>query len=54
MKKKRRRGKPNDLKNIIHDRTSRDLLRNAPVSPLEVDDPYEEGGKIMMLPIDPQ
>jgi hypothetical protein len=54
MKKRRRRGKPNDLKNIIHDRTSRDLLRNAPVSPLEVDDPYEEGGKIMMLPIDPQ
>jgi hypothetical protein len=49
MKKKRRRGKPNDLKNIIHDRTSHDLLRNAQVAPVEVDDPYEEGGKIVVL-----
>jgi hypothetical protein len=49
MKKKRRRGKPNDLKNIVHDRTSRDLLRNARVAPVEVDDPYEEGGKIVVL-----
>jgi hypothetical protein len=49
MKKKRRRGKPNDLKNIVHDRTSRDLLRNAQVAPVEVDDPYEEGGKIVVL-----
>jgi hypothetical protein len=49
MKKKRRRGKPNDLKNIVHDRTSRDLLRNAQVAPVEVDDPYEEGAKIVVL-----
>jgi hypothetical protein len=47
--KKRRRGKPNDLKNITHDRTSRDLLRNAQVAPVEVDDPYEEGGRIVVL-----
>jgi hypothetical protein len=47
--KKRRRGKPNNLKNIVHDRTSRDLLRNALVAPVEVDDPYEEGAKIMVL-----
>jgi hypothetical protein len=49
MKKKRRRGRPNDLKNIVHDRTSRDLLRNALVAPVEVDDPYEEGAKIVVL-----
>jgi hypothetical protein len=47
--KKRRRGKPNNLKTIVHDRTSRDLLRNALVAPVEVDDPYEEGAKIMVL-----
>jgi hypothetical protein len=46
---KRRRGKPNNLKNIVHDRTSRDLLRNAQVTPVEVDDPYEEGAKIVVL-----
>jgi hypothetical protein len=48
MAKRRRRGKPNDLK-IAHDRTSRDLLRNAQVAPVEVDDPYEEGAKIVVL-----
>jgi hypothetical protein len=49
MKRKRRRGRPNDLKTIAHDRTSRDLLRNAQVAPVEVDDPYEQGAKIMVL-----
>ena len=29
MARKKRRGKPNDLKNIAHDRTARDLVRNA-------------------------
>src|SRR4030088_1336068 len=48
-KLKRRRSKPNNLKNVIHDRTSHDLLRNAPVAPVEVDDPYEAGGKIVVL-----
>lgn len=47
--KRRRRGKPNDLKNIVHDRTSHDLLRNAQVLPVEVDDPYEAGGRIVVL-----
>jgi hypothetical protein len=46
---KRRRGKPNNLKTIVHDRTARDLLRNAQVAPTEVDDPYEAGAKIMVL-----
>ena len=46
---KRRRGKPNDLRNIVHDRTSRDLLRNAQVAAVEVDNPYEEGSKIVVL-----
>jgi hypothetical protein len=49
MAKRRRRGKPNDLKNIVHDRISRDLLRNAQVAPVDVDDPYEPGGKIVVL-----
>jgi hypothetical protein len=49
MMKKRRRGRPNNLKNIVHDRTSRDLLRNAQVAPVEVDDPYEEGARIVVL-----
>jgi hypothetical protein len=49
MAKKRRRGKPNDLKNIAHDRTARDLVRNAMAVPVEVDDPYEEGARIVVL-----
>jgi hypothetical protein len=48
-KKRRRRGKPNTLHSVAHDRTSQDLLRNAQVAPVEVDDPYEEGGKIVVL-----
>jgi len=46
---KRRRGKPNDLKGIVHDRTSHDLTRNAQVTPAEVDDPFEIGEKIVVL-----
>jgi hypothetical protein len=46
---KRRRGKPNNLKNIVHNRTTRDLLRNAMVAPVEVDDPYEAGARIVVL-----
>jgi hypothetical protein len=49
MAKRRKRGKPNDLKKIVHDRTSHDLPRNAEVSPVEVDDPYEDGSKIVVL-----
>jgi hypothetical protein len=49
MAKRRRRGKPNDLKKMSHDRTSHDLPRNAQVAPVEIDDPYEEGARIVVL-----
>lgn len=32
-----------------HDRRATDLLRNAQVSPLEVDDPIELGGKLIVM-----
>lgn len=48
--KLRRKGKPYDPANpTVHDRKSRDLLRNAMVAGLEVDDPYEQGAKIVVL-----
>lgn len=53
--KLRRKGKPfNPAAPIIeppkvHDRQSHDLLKNARVAPVEVDDPYEQGAKIMVL-----
>lgn len=47
--KPRRRGKPYNPAAPVHDRTSRDLLRNAQVAIDEVDDPYEAGGKIVVL-----
>lgn len=31
----------------VHDRLSNDLVRNADVVPVEIDDPYEYGGKIL-------
>lgn len=34
---------------MIHDRRSTDLLRNADVGAIEVEDPYEDGGKIVTL-----
>jgi hypothetical protein len=43
-----RRRQPNDLKNV-HDRRTTDLLRNAQVSPIEVDDPLEIGGKLIVM-----
>jgi len=43
---RRRKGKPF---NPAHDRRAQDLLRNAQVAPAEVDDPYEEGGKILVM-----
>lgn len=49
----RRKGKPNDLKDVapVHDRQSTDLLRNARVAPMEVDDPLalEPGDKITVV-----
>jgi len=35
--------------NPAHDRMARDLLRNAQVAPVEVDDPFEEGGKLLVM-----
>lgn len=43
-----KRRQPNDLKNV-HDRRATDLLRNAQVSPIEVDDPLELGGKLIVM-----
>jgi len=33
----------------VHDRRTTDLLRNAQVSPIEIDDPLEIGGKLMVM-----
>ena len=35
--------------NKAHDRRSTDLLRNAQVAPIEVDDPLELGGKLIVM-----
>lgn len=43
-----KRQKPNDLKNV-HDRRSNDLLRNAQVAPIEIDDPMEAGGTLIVM-----
>lgn len=44
----RTRGKPYDPSKA-HDRRSTDLLRNAMVSPIEVDDPLEMGSKLIVM-----
>lgn len=46
---KRRRGKPNDLKGVVHDRRATEFARGEKPVPLEVDDPYELGGKIVTM-----
>ena len=43
-----KRGKPYDPAKV-HDRRSTDLLRNAKVEPIEVDDPIEVGGKLIVM-----
>lgn len=43
-----KRQKPNDLK-TVHDRRTTDLLRNAQVAPIEVDDPLEPGGTLILM-----
>lgn len=48
MSAQRRKGKPYDP-NKIHDRRATDLLRNAQVAPIEVEDPYEAGGKLLVM-----
>src|SRR5246127_3102550 len=42
-----KRQKPNDLK--TYDRRTTDLLRNAQVAPIEVDDPLEPGAKLIVM-----
>ncbi len=51
MAKPRRRGKPYDPANPVHDRKAHDLLKNAQVAADEVDDPYaiNPGDKIVVL-----
>lgn len=46
----RRKRQPNDLKNV-HDRRSTDLNRGIGqhVAPVEVDDPLEQGGKLIVM-----
>lgn len=45
---RRRKGKAYNPGEQAHDRTSRDLLRNAQVAAVEVEDPYD-GGRIVVL-----
>lgn len=45
----RRKGKPNDLRATVYDRRTTDLVRNAQVAPIEVDDPMEPGGRLMLM-----
>lgn len=47
----RRRKKPYDPAEAtrVHDRRSTDLLRNAQAAPVEVEDPYEAGAKIVAM-----
>lgn len=41
--------KPFDPSAKVHDRRATDLLRNAQVAPIEVDDPYAIGEKIVVM-----
>ena len=47
MAKLRRRGKPWNPANPVHDRRATVLGKDAEVVFVEVDDPYEDGGKIL-------
>lgn len=46
MRTKRR---PYDPSKPVHDRRATDLLRNAIVAPVEIDDPYEPGSKLIAM-----
>jgi hypothetical protein len=50
-KQQRRRGKPYNPANPVHDRRSSDLIRGAKVGAIEIDDPMalEPGDKIVVL-----
>jgi hypothetical protein len=51
MRKPRRKGKPNDLKTVVHDRRATEPKRNAMLSPIQVDDPMalDPGDKIVVM-----
>jgi hypothetical protein len=49
MRELSRRRQPHNPAEKIHDRRSTDLLRNAMVSPIEVDDPLEMGSKLIVM-----
>lgn len=49
MNKPRRKGRPYNPATPTYDRTSHDLLRNAQVAAVEVEDPFEAGAKIVVL-----
>lgn len=44
-----KRRQPYDPNKPIHDRRTTDLLRNAQVAPIEIDDPLELGGKLIVM-----
>jgi len=44
-----KRRQPYNPNNPAHDRRTTDLLRNAKVSPIEIDDPIEVGGKLIVM-----
>lgn len=46
---RRRKKQPFNPAKEAHDRRATDLLRNARVSPIEVDDPFEVGAKILVM-----
>ena len=46
---RRRKGKPYNPSAPVHDRRATDLLRNAQVAVIEIDDPYEPGAKIVAI-----
>ena len=44
-----KRRQPYDPSKPVHDRRTTDLLRNAQVAPIEVDDPLEIGGTLIVM-----
>lgn len=40
---------PYDPNKVVHDRRTADLLRNAQLAPIEIDDPLEKGGTLLVM-----
>lgn len=49
MSPRSRKRSPYDPAKPVHDRRTSDLLRNAIVAPIEVDDPLEAGSKLIVM-----